>query len=165
MPSLPCAGTHPMSHRPVVFTSHGGCARAGLSGGRNQTKARIPDIFPLHETHTPKTSSQKTGFSHMPFGGVILGFLKEGSSCHSPAAAPRLLPHGKAQRQLCHGRFSQPSVPQCSNRRGLQPRLRGRYPGAQRHPALLQGRHQEESSARAGNKHPTEPDSSRRAAR
>lgn len=164
MPSIPCAGTHPISHRPVVLTSKGGCVRAGLSGRRNQTKAQIPNVFPLHQTYTPKSSSLKTGFSHMPFagpgrGGRILGFLKEGRSCHSPAAAPRLLPHGKAQCQLCHSQFSQPSMPQCSNRHGLQPQLRGRHPEAQKHPSLLQEQHKEESPGRTGNKHQAEPDS------
>ena len=69
MPSLPSAGTHPISHRPMILISDGGRVRAGLSGGTYRTQARIPVVFPLHQTHTPKSSSQKTGFSHMPLRG------------------------------------------------------------------------------------------------
>lgn len=36
--------------------------------GRNQIQAGIPDILPLYLTHTPKSSSQNTGLSHIPLG-------------------------------------------------------------------------------------------------
>lgn len=118
MPSLPRAGTHPISHRPVMFTSDGGCAWAGLSGQRNQTKARIPDVFPLPSIrHTrPRAPLRKQALAtcHLGRGGTrhgILGFLKERVHATAPLRLLVSCPVGGLSSSSATAGLASPACP------------------------------------------------------